>query len=69
MIRYLNRGLALAKKARRADAERQMKEFCKGPYTISAEGPRSAFGADMPIGSRVSLEVDEYTYIRFECVN
>jgi hypothetical protein len=67
VIRYLNGGMTAWKQARRANAEKQMQEFCKGPYTITAEGPRSKFGAEMPIGKSVSLEVDQYTYIRFEC--
>lgn len=67
VIRYLSRGHSSWAKARRSDAERQMKDFCKGPYTVTAEGPRSKFGADMPIGKSVTLEVDEYWYMRFEC--
>jgi hypothetical protein len=69
VVRYLNTGLDFAKKARRKDAEKQMQTFCKGPYTIVAEGPRSKFGAGMPIGPHSSLEVDQYTYLRFECKN
>lgn len=68
VIRYLNTGRESWRKARRTNAESQMKQFCKGgPYTITAEGPRSQFGADMPIGKSVTVEVDEYWYIRFEC--
>lgn len=67
VIRYLNTGFDSWKKSRRADAEKQMEKFCSGPYRITAEGPRSQFGATMPIGSSVSFEVDQYTYIAFEC--
>jgi hypothetical protein len=67
VIRYLNTGFDSWKKARRADAERQMEHFCGGPYTITADGPRSKFGASMPIGSSVSFEVDQNTYIAFDC--
>ena len=67
VVRYGNNGFASWKTARRADAERQMREFCKGPYAITAEGPRSKFGADMPIGPHSSLEIDQFTYVRFEC--
>lgn len=67
VIRYLNTGMDAWKKARRADAEKQMQHFCGGPYQISAEGPRSKFGAAMPIGPHSSLEVDQYTYVAFEC--
>ena len=68
VIRYLNTGLDTWKQARRKDAEKQMEKFCGGAYTITAEGPRSKFGASMPIGSSVSFEVDQYTYIAFDCV-
>jgi hypothetical protein len=67
VIRFLNTGLDAWKKARRKDAGKQMAAYCGGPYTITAEGPRSQFGAAMPIGPGVSLEVDQYTYIAFEC--
>jgi hypothetical protein len=67
VIRYLNTGMTSWKEARRRDAEKQMKEFCKGPYTITAEGPRSKFGAKMPLESHATLEMDEYTYVAFEC--
>jgi hypothetical protein len=67
VIRYLNTGFDSWKRARREDAEKQMNHFCSGPYTITAEGPRSQFGANMPIGNSVSFEVDQYTYIAFEC--
>ena len=67
VVRYLNGGMSSWRDRRRANAEKQMQAFCKGPYKIVAEGPRSKFGADMPIGNNVSLEVDQYTYIRFEC--
>ena len=67
VIRYLNGGLKSWRSARRSDAERQMKAFCSGPYRIVEEGPRSKFGADMPIGNSVSVEFDEYTYVRFDC--
>jgi hypothetical protein len=68
VIRYLNTGLDSFKRARRADAEKQMNRFCSGSYRIIEEGPRSKFGASMPIGKSVSFEVDEYTYVSFECV-
>jgi len=67
VIRYLNTGLSSWKQARRADAEKQMQRFCGGTYKITDEGPRSKFGASMPIGNSVSLEVDQYTYVAFEC--
>lgn len=67
VVRYLNRGLESWKRARRTNAEKQMRAYCGGPYRITAEGPRSKFGADMPIGKSVSLEVDQYTYLAFEC--
>ena len=67
VIRYLNTGMDSWRKRRRANAEGQMKQYCKGPYRIVAEGPRSKFGADMPIGKSVSFEVDQYWYISFDC--
>ena len=67
VIRYLNTGFQSWRKARREDALKQMDKFCRGAYTITAEGPRSKFGADMPIGKSVSLEVDEYWYMAFDC--
>lgn len=67
VIRYLNTGMSSWKDARRKNAEKQMKDFCKGAYTITAEGPRSKFGASMPIGSHSSVEVDQYTYLAFDC--
>lgn len=67
VLRYLNGGIPAWRNARRKNAEKQMQDFCKGPYQITAEGPRSKFGASMPIGNKVSLEVDEYTYVAFEC--
>lgn len=67
VIRYLNTGLQAMRTARRADAEKQMKNFCSGPYSITEEGPRSKFGARMPIGNKASFEVDEYQYVAFEC--
>jgi hypothetical protein len=67
VIRYLNTGMESWRKARRRDAEQQMKSFCKGPYQITAEGPRSKFGAEMPIGQKASVEFDEYNYLRFQC--
>ena len=69
VIRYLNTGLSSWRQARRKDAESQMQHFCGGPYTITAEGPRSKFGAAMPVGNSVSFEVDQYTYVSFECTN
>lgn len=67
-LRYLVTGPGSFKKARRADAERQMKKFCApAAYTITAEGPRSKFGASMPIGRKASFEVGEYWYVAFEC--
>ena len=67
VIRYLNTGLGAFKRARRADAEKQMRAFCPSGYTITAEGPRSKFGSSMPIGNKVSFEMDEYWYVAFEC--
>ncbi|MDP3541760.1 MAG: hypothetical protein Q8T11_04750 [Elusimicrobiota bacterium] len=67
VIRYLVTGPAAFKKARSADADQQMRKFCSGDYAVSAEGPRSKFGADMPIGGKASFEVDEYWYVAFDC--
>ena len=67
VVRYLNTGLTTWKKMRRSDAEKQMQKFCEGAYRIVEEGPRSKFGASMPIGKGVTFETDEYTYVRFEC--
>lgn len=67
VIRYLSNGPAAFKRARRADADKQMETFCSGGHTITAEGPRSKFGAAMPIGDKVSVEVDQYWYVAFEC--
>lgn len=67
VIRYLVTGPAVFQKARRADAEDQMRKFCSGAYAITAEGPRSKFGASMPIGDKASFEVDEYRYVAFDC--
>lgn len=66
-IRYLSNGPAAFKRARRADAEKQMRKFCSGGYTVTAEGPRSKFGAAMPVASKVSFEMDEYWYASFDC--
>lgn len=67
VIRYLVTGPAAFKKARSADADAQMRKFCSGGYSVSAEGPRSKFGAAMPIGGKVSFEMDEYWYVAFDC--
>lgn len=67
VIRYLVTGPAAFKKARSEDADKQMRGFCSGDYAVSAEGPRSKFGAAMPIGAKVSFEVDEYWYVAFDC--
>lgn len=67
VIRYLSNGPGAIKRARRADAEKQMRSFCSGGYAITAEGPRSKFGAAMPVGNKVSFELDEYWYVAFEC--
>jgi hypothetical protein len=67
VLRYLNTGLQSMRKARRQDAEKQMRGFCSGPYSITEEGPRSKFGARMPIGAKASFELDEYQYVAFEC--
>ena len=67
VIRYLVTGPEAFQRARRADAEKQIRGFCSGAYAITAEGPRSKFGAAMPIGNKVSFEVDEYWYVAFEC--
>jgi hypothetical protein len=67
VIQYMSNGLGAMKRARRADAENQMRNFCSGAYTITAEGPRSKFGSTMPIGNKVSFEVDQYWYVAFEC--
>ena len=66
-IRWLANGPAAFKKARRADAERQMRRFCGGDYEITAEGPRSKFGAEMPIGNKVAVELDQWWYAAFRC--
>lgn len=67
VIRYLVTGPAAFKKARSADADKQMRRFCSGDYAVAAEGPRSKFGAAMPIGAKASFEVDEYWYVAFDC--
>jgi len=67
VVRYLNTGLESWRRARRQDAENQMQRFCAAAYTITAEGPRSKFGSAMPTESHVSLEVDQYWYVAFEC--
>lgn len=67
VIRYLVTGPAAFKKARSADADAQMRKFCSGGYAVSAEGPRSKFGAAMPIGPKVSFETGEYWYVAFDC--
>jgi hypothetical protein len=69
VIRYLNTGATSWRSARRKDAEKQMRQFCKGGYTIKEEGPRSKFGSSMPIGKSVAFEVDEYWYVSFECAS
>lgn len=67
VVRYLGNGLPAMKKARRADAEKQMSRFCGEPgYKIAEEGPRSKFGSRMPI-PKGGLEMDEYQYVAFEC--
>lgn len=66
VIRYLRNGPAAFAKARRADAERQMEKFCGGAYVVTEEGPRSKFGARMPIGGG-GLELDQYQYVAFAC--
>lgn len=67
VIRYLVTGPGAFQRARRSDAEKQMRKFCSGAYSIAAEGPRSKFGAAMPIGGKVSFETGEYWYVAFEC--
>lgn len=67
VLRYLRNGPKAWSGARRADAERQMRAFCSGGYAITAEGPRSKFGAAMPTTGKVSFEMDEYQYVAFEC--
>ncbi len=67
VIRYLVTGPAAFKKARSSDADQQMRRFCSGDYAVSAEGPRSKFGAAMPIGAKASFEVGEYWYVAFDC--
>lgn len=66
-LRYLKNGPRAFSAARRADAEKQMSAFCSGAYTVTAEGPRSKFGAAMPTTDKVAFEVDEYQYVAFEC--
>ena len=68
VIRYLNTGFDAWRRSRRQDAESQMQQFCAGPYKVVAEGPRSKFGAAMPIGQSVSFEVDQYWYMSFDCL-
>ncbi len=68
VIRYLRNGPAVMSNARRADAEKQMTKFCGGGYSVIEEGPRSKFGASMPIGGG-GLELDQYQYVRFECAS
>jgi hypothetical protein len=67
VIRYLRTGPRAFKEARQRDADKQMKAFCSGDYTVAAEGPRSKFGASMPIPGKGTFEVDEYWYVAFEC--
>lgn len=67
VIRYMSNGPGMITRARRKDAEKQMRNFCAGAYKITAEGPRSKFGAAMPIGGKISVEVDQYWYVAFEC--
>lgn len=67
VIRFLANGPGSFKRARRADAEKQMRKFCSDNYTVVEEGPRSKFGSSMPIGGKASFEMDEYWYIRFRC--
>lgn len=66
VIRYLVTGPAAFKKARSADADKQMRRFCSGDYAVTAQGPRSKLGAAMPV-PKVSFEVDEYWYVAFDC--
>lgn len=66
VVRYLSNGLPMAKRLRRQDAEKQMRSVCGGDYVIADEGPRSKFGASMPIG-KGGLEVDQYWYVAFDC--
>ncbi len=65
-IRWLSNGPGAFQRARKADAEKQMKAFCRGSYTVTAEGPRSKVGASMPIPS-AGLELDQYWYAAFDC--
>lgn len=67
VIRYLVTGPGAFQRARRSDAEKQMRDFCSGDYVVEAEGPRSKFGAAMPIGPKVSFETGEYWYVAFGC--
>lgn len=67
VIRYLITGPAAFKKARGADAAKQMRAFCSGDYAVTAEGPRSKFGAAMPVGPKASFETGEYWYVAFDC--
>jgi hypothetical protein len=68
VIRYLANGPAAFRNGRKADAEKQMRRFCSGAYTVTAEGPRSKFGSKMPTTAKVTLELDEWWYVAFDCV-
>jgi hypothetical protein len=66
-IRWLANGPKSFRTARRADAEKQMRKFCGGDFTVLEEGPRSKFGSRAPVGSKATFEMDEYWYVAFGC--
>lgn len=66
-IKYLVTGSESMKKARKADAEKQMRSYCGGDYTVSAEGSRKEVGNAVPVGDKSSLDVGQFHYIAFEC--
>jgi hypothetical protein len=67
VISYGSYGPASIKKARRANAEKQMRAFCSGDYAVTAEGPRSKLGASVPTPAKAGVEFDEVWYVVFEC--
>lgn len=66
VIRWLANGPQAFRKARRADAEAQMRGYCGGDYAITAEGPRSKLGATVAIPS-AGVEFDQWWYAAFDC--
>lgn len=66
-IKYLVTGPKSFQEARKSDAEKQMRSYCSGDYTVAAEGSRKDVGTSVPVGDKSSLDVGQFHYVAFEC--